>query len=81
MIGAQEDLLGRARGDGWDAAAAADANDRERAFGLMTAKCAERERTWAKSFSGAIFDRGYSFQVVRLMGNDTQARALRSACG
>ncbi len=52
--------------------AAADANDRQRAFALMTAKCAERERTWEKSFSAAIFDRGYRFQVVRLMGNDTQ---------
>ncbi len=52
--------------------AAADGNDRERAFALMTAECAERERTWAKSFSRAIFDRGYRFQVVRLSEDNTE---------
>lgn len=46
--------------------AAADADDRQRAFALMTPACAERERSWKKSFSTAIFDRGYSFHVVNL---------------
>ncbi len=46
--------------------AAADASDRQRAFALMTPACAERERSWEKSFSKAIFDRGYRFHVVSL---------------
>ncbi len=52
--------------------AAADANDRPRALAVMTAKCAERERTWSRSFSTAIFDRGHRFHVVRLGEENTE---------
>lgn len=38
--------------------AAARAGDRQAALALMTVSCQEHERTWDKSFTQAIFDRG-----------------------
>ncbi|MEZ4380772.1 MAG: hypothetical protein R3A79_05465 [Nannocystaceae bacterium] len=46
--------------------AAVDDGDREAATALMTDGCLERERSWDKSFSKAIFDRGLRFHIIKL---------------
>jgi hypothetical protein len=46
--------------------AAVDDSNRDAAAALMTAGCVERERSWDKSFSKAIFDRGLRFHIIKL---------------
>ncbi|MCA9658571.1 MAG: hypothetical protein KC486_09515 [Myxococcales bacterium] len=46
--------------------AAVDESNREAAAALMTEGCVERERSWDKSFTKAIFDRGLRFHIIKL---------------